>query len=219
MTLGGRAPRTANWASFYRQKTTLSAYYIRVTKWLVTCLQSNLIGTNFAGYIFTKQFHWYNLAGFGSNLKQFYWYKGRRLLFKLRRPRAFPLSRGLLLGAYWLAGSTSPDGGGESHHFTGNRNPSPSRLPAPAPVAPHNKTYFSASKPTRKISDTWIIDTDKRETSQSTSNNSAAPQYQKLCGPKSPQSCSGLISFQSLFLPNCVCFGSCLKSILKASRF
>ena len=39
--------------------------------------------------------------------------------------------------------------------------------------------------------------------------------YQKLCGPKSPQSCSRLISFQSLFLPNCVCFGSCLKSILK----
>ena len=30
--LGGRAPGTANWASFYRQKTTLSAYYIRVTK-------------------------------------------------------------------------------------------------------------------------------------------------------------------------------------------
>ena len=115
--------------AFYRQKTILSAYHIRVTKWLVTCLQSNPTGTNF--------------AGFGSNLKQFYW---RGLLFKLRRPWAFQLSRGLLLGAYWLAGSRSPDGGGESHHFTGNRNPSPSHLPAPAPAAPHNKTYFSASK-------------------------------------------------------------------------
>ena len=32
--------------------------------------------------------------------KQFYWYKLRGLLFKLRRPLAFQLSRGLLLGAY-----------------------------------------------------------------------------------------------------------------------
>ena len=120
----------------YAKKNILSAYYVRVTKWLVTCLQSNPIGTNF--------------AGFGSNLKQFYWYKRRGLLFKLRRPLAFQLSRGLVLGAYWLAGSRSPDGGGESHHFTGNRNPSPGRLPAPAPAAPHNKTYFSASKTNKK---------------------------------------------------------------------
>ena len=121
---------------FIDKKPILSAYYIRVTKWLVTRLQSNPIGTNF--------------AGFCSNLKQFYWYKRRGLLFKLRCPRAFQLSRGLLLGAYWLAGSTSPDGGGESHHFTGNRNPSPCRLPAPAPAAPHNETYFSASKTNKK---------------------------------------------------------------------
>ena len=32
--------------------------------------------------------------------KQSYWYKRRGLLFKLRRPLAFQLSRGLLLGAY-----------------------------------------------------------------------------------------------------------------------
>ena len=121
---------------FICKKTILSAYYIRVTKWLVTCLQSNPIGTNF--------------AGFCSNLKQFCWYKRRGLLFKLRRPRAFQLSGGLLLGVYWLAGSRSPNGGGESHHFTGNRNPSPGCLPAPAPAAPHNKTYFSASKPNKK---------------------------------------------------------------------
>ena len=132
-----------------KKKNILSAYYIQVTKWLhvckaillvqtsrSTCLQSNRIGTNF--------------AGFGSNLKQFYWYKRRGLLFKLRRPRAFQLSPGLLLGAYWLAGSRSPDGGRESYHFTGNRNPSPVRLPAPAPAAPHNKTYFSASKTNKK---------------------------------------------------------------------
>ena len=122
--------------AFYMQKTILSAYYIRVTKWLVTHLQSNPIGTNF--------------AGFCSNLKQFYWYKRRGLLFKLRHPLAFQLSRRLLLGAYWLAGSRSPDGGGESHHFTGSRNPSPGCLPAPAPAAPHNKTYLSASKTNKK---------------------------------------------------------------------
>ena len=52
---------------FICKKTILSAYYIRVTKWLVTRLQSNPIGTNF--------------AGFGSYLMQFYWYKRRRLLF------------------------------------------------------------------------------------------------------------------------------------------
>ena len=107
--------------AFYRQKTILSAYYIRVTKWLVTCLQSNPIGTNF--------------TGFCSNL-------GTLGLF------SFPA--GFLLGAYWLAGSRSPNGGGESHHFTGNRNPSPGRLPAPALAAPHNKTYFSASKTNKK---------------------------------------------------------------------
>ena len=106
-------------------------------------------GYKVIGYMFAKQSYWYNFAGFCSNLKQFYWYKGRGLWFKLRRPRAFQLSRGLLLGVYWLAGSRSPDGGGESHHFTGNRNPSPGGLPAPAPAAPH-KTYFSASKTNKK---------------------------------------------------------------------
>ena len=135
--------------AFMGKKTTLSAYCIWVTKWLVTCLQSNPIGTNFEGYMFTKKFYWYNFAGFCSNLKQFYWYKWRRLLFKLRRPQACSPA-GFLLDAYWLAGSRSPDGGGESHHFTGNRNPSPGRLPAPAPAAPHNKTYFSASKTNKK---------------------------------------------------------------------
>ena len=76
-----------------------------VTKWLVTCLQSNPIGTNFAGYMFAKQFYWYNFEGFCSNLKQFYWYKRRGLLFKLRRPRALQLSRGLFTGCIligWL---------------------------------------------------------------------------------------------------------------------
>ena len=87
--LGGRAHQTANWEAFIGKKTTLSAYYIRVTKWLVTCLQSNPIGTNF--------------AGFCSNLKQFYWYKQRGLLFNLMLPRAFQLSRGLFTGCILIS--------------------------------------------------------------------------------------------------------------------
>ena len=84
--LGGRAPRTANWASFYRQKNHI-----------ISILHT---GYKVIGYMFAKQFYWYNFAGFCSNLKQFYWYKWRGLLFKLRRARAFQLSCGLLLGAY-----------------------------------------------------------------------------------------------------------------------
>ena len=98
--LGGRAHQTANWASFLYAKKT---YYQHITyglqgDWLhvckavllvqtsrATCLQSNPIGTNFAGIC--------------SNLKQFYWYKWRRLLFKLRLPWASQLSRGLF---YWV---------------------------------------------------------------------------------------------------------------------
>ena len=145
--LGGRAPRTANWASFlYARKT----YYQPITyglqgDWLhfckavllvqtsrATCLQSNPIGTNF--------------AGFCSNLKQFYWYKWRRLLFKLRRLWASQLSRGLFTGCIligWL--QVTRWGQGNRNPFHGNRNPNPGSLPAP-----HNKTYFSASKTNKK---------------------------------------------------------------------
>ena len=115
--------------AFMGKKPTLLAYYLRVTKWLVTRLQSNPIGTNF--------------AGFGSNLKQFYWYKRRGLLFKLRRPQAF--TGCILIG--WLQVTQCGRG---IPPFHGNQNPSPGCLPAPAPAAPHNKTYFSASKTNKK---------------------------------------------------------------------
>ena len=75
--------------------------------------------------------------------KQFYWYKLRGLLFKLRRPWAFQLSLCFLLGAYWLAGSRLPDGGGESHHFTGNRNPVPAAC-QPQPRQPHSFIFYRA---------------------------------------------------------------------------
>ena len=68
--LGGRRHWTANWASFlYAKKNILSAYYIWVTKWLVTRLQSNPIGTNFAGYMFTKQSYWHKLHRLWFKLK------------------------------------------------------------------------------------------------------------------------------------------------------
>ena len=108
--------------AFYRQKTILSAYYIRVTKLLVTCLQSNLIGTN--------------LAGFCSNLKQFYWYKRRGLLFKFRRPWAFQLSRGLFTGCILIGWLQVTRWGRGIPPFHGKPKPK-SRLPAsPSPGSP-----------------------------------------------------------------------------------
>ena len=100
--------------------------------------------------------------------KQSYWYKLRGLhvykaILLVQTWRAFQLSRGLLLGVYWLAGSRSPDGGGESHHFTETETQVPAAC-QPQPRQPHIKLISQLQKPTRKIWDTWIIDTDKRET-------------------------------------------------------
>ena len=106
--------------AFYRQKTMLSAYYIRVTKWLVTCLQSNPIGTNFAGFCSNL-----GARGLFSSPAGFYW-----------------------VHIDWLAPG-HPMGAGNPT-ISRNRNRSPGRLPAPAPAAPHNKTYFSASKTNKK---------------------------------------------------------------------
>ena len=122
----------------------LSAYYIWVTKWLVTRLQSNPIGTNF--------------AGFWSNLKQFHWYKRRGLLSKLRCPRASQLSRGLFTGCTLIGRLQVTRWGQGIPPFHGKPKPkswppaSPGPLPAPAPAAPHNKTFFffSASKTNKK---------------------------------------------------------------------
>ena len=116
------------------------------------------MGYKVIGYLFAKQSYWYKLRGLHV-CKAILLVQLRGLLFKLKSNSIGTNgagfcsnlgARGLLLGAYWLAGSRSPDGGEESHHFTGNRNPSPGRLPAPAPAAPHNKTYFSASKANKK---------------------------------------------------------------------
>ena len=88
--------------------------------------------------------------------KQSYWYKRRGLLFKLRRPRAFQLSRGLFsspAGFYWAhidwLAPGHPMGAGNP---TISRKPKPKSRPpvSPSPAAPHNKTYFSASKTNKK---------------------------------------------------------------------
>ena len=71
---------------------------------------------------------------------------------------------GFLLGVYWLAGSRSPSGSGESHHFTETKTQIPAAC-QPQPRKTHIiKLISQLQKPTRKISDTWIIDTGKRET-------------------------------------------------------
>ena len=136
--------------AFYMQKNILSAYYIQVTKWLVTCLQSNPIGTNF--------------AGFCSNLKQFYWYKPRGRFSNLGARWLFSSP----VGFYWVHIDWLAPG-----HPMGAGNPTISRetetqVPAacqPQPWQPHIiKLISQLQKPTRKISDTWIIDTGKRET-------------------------------------------------------
>ena len=69
--LGGRAPRTTNWASFYRQKNHI-----------ISILHT---GYKVIGYMFAKQSYWYKLRG---------------LLFKLRHPGLFSSSTGFLLRAY-----------------------------------------------------------------------------------------------------------------------
>ena len=124
---------------FICKKNILSAYYIRVTKWLVTRLQSNPTGTNFAGYMFTKQSYWHKLRGL--------WFKLKAILFVQT----------------WLAPGQRMGAG----------NPTISRetetqVPAacqPQPRQSHIiKLISQLQKPTRRITDTWIIDTGKRET-------------------------------------------------------
>ena len=99
-----------------------AACYIRVTRWLVTCLQSSPIGTNF--------------AGFCSNLKQFYWCK----------------RGGLFTGCTLIGRLQVTQWGWGIPPFHGKPKPkswppaSPGPQPAPAPAAPHNKTFFLSFK-------------------------------------------------------------------------
>ena len=57
-------------------------------------------GYKVIGNMFAKQSYWCKLCRLLFKLKAILLVQTARLLFKLRRPRAFQLSRGLLLGAY-----------------------------------------------------------------------------------------------------------------------
>ena len=78
--LGGRAHRTANWASF-----------------ICSMLHT---GYKVIGYMSAKQSYWYKLRGLLFKFKAILLVQTARAFFKLRRPLAFQLSRGLLLGVY-----------------------------------------------------------------------------------------------------------------------
>ena len=119
--LGGRAPRTANWASFlYAKNHTISLLHT---------------GYKVIGYMFAKQSYWYKLRG---------------LLFKFKAILLVQMARAF----YWVHIDWPAPG-----HPMGAGNPTISwetetqvlaACQPPAPAAPHNKTYFSASKTNKK---------------------------------------------------------------------
>ena len=120
--LGGRGRRTANWAS-------------------VICSMLHT-GYKVIGYMFAKQSYWYKLRGLLFKFNAILLVQTARAFFKLRRPRAFQLSRGLFTGCILIGWLHVTRWGRGIPPFNGNQNP--------APAAPHNKTYFSASKPNKK---------------------------------------------------------------------
>ena len=137
--------------AFYRQKNhTISILHT---------------GYKVIGYMFVKQSYWYKLRGFLFKLKAILLFKRRRLLFKLRRPRAFQLSRGLFTGCI-LIGWLQVTGWGRGNPTISRETETPVLATCqPQPRQPYIiKLISQLQKPTRKISDTWIIDTSKRET-------------------------------------------------------
>ena len=86
--LGGRAHRTANWASF-----------------ICSMLHT---GYKVIGYMFAKQSYWYKLRGLLFKFKAILLVQTARAFFKLRRPRASQLSRGLFTGCTLIGPLRSP---------------------------------------------------------------------------------------------------------------
>ena len=86
-------------------------------------------------------------------------------MFKLRRPRAFQLSHGLFTGCIligWLQVTRWGRGIPPFHWETETQVPAACQ---PQPRQPHIiKLISQLQKPTRRITNTWIIDTGKRET-------------------------------------------------------
>ena len=124
--LGGRAPRTANWASF-----------------ICSILHT---GYKVIGYMFAKQSYWYKLRGLLFKFKAILLVQTARAFSKFRRPRASQLSHGLFTGCILIGWLQVTRWGRGIPPFHGNRNPSPGPLPVLVPAAPHNKTFFLSFK-------------------------------------------------------------------------
>ena len=132
-----------SWEAEHTEQQIGRAFYMQ-KKHTISILHT---GYKVIGYMFAKQSYWYKLRGLLFKLKAIlFWYKRRGLLFKLRHLWAFQLFTGCILIG-WLQVTRWGRG---IPPFHGNPNPSPGCLPAPAPAAPHNKTYFSASKTNKK---------------------------------------------------------------------
>ena len=114
--LGGRAHRTANWASF-----------------ICSILHT---GCKVIGYTFAKQSYWYKLRGFLFKFKAILLVQTAQAFFKLRRPGASQLSRGLFTGCTLIGRLQVTRWGQGTPPFHGKPKPK-SRPPAsPSPGSP-----------------------------------------------------------------------------------
>ena len=120
--LGGRAHRTANWAIFlYAKNHTISILHT---------------GYKVIGYTFAKQSYWYKLCGLLFKLKAILLVQTAWLLFKVRCPLAFQLSRGLFTGCILIGWLQVTRWGRGIPPFHGKPKPK-SRPPAsPSPSSP-----------------------------------------------------------------------------------
>ena len=114
--LGGRAHRTANWASFI-------------------CSVLNT-GYKVIGYMFAKQSYWYKLRGLLFKFQAILLVQTARAFFKLRRPRASQLSHRLFTGCTLIGRLQVTRWGRGIPRFHGKPKPK-SRPPAsPSPGSP-----------------------------------------------------------------------------------
>ena len=122
--------------------------------WLWSPGRQSMPTSNWSSFICSMLHMGYKVIGY-MFAKQSYWYKLRGLLFKFKAILLVQTARAF----YWVhidwPAPGHPMGAGNP---TISRKPkpkswppaSPGPLPAPAPAAPHNKTYFPASKTNKK---------------------------------------------------------------------
>ena len=130
--LGGRAHRTANWASFLQAKNhTISILHT---------------GYEVIGYMFTKQSYWHKLRGLWFKLKAILLVQTTRAFVQTQAPAGFSALPRAFTGCILIGWLQVTRWGRGIPPFHGNRNPSPGCLPAPAPAAPQY-WYKFRSKP------------------------------------------------------------------------